>query len=404
LQLKYSIIDKPEEFQRKFEYLLHMRGLLIERISKEKLEDHYFDDDTRTISRSGHSLRIRSGESESSPFLVTLKSDDKHPGKKGLYRIEEEVQCDEIQRKQLLSDKNFFSTLFPNSNIFLATPLKSTSTIKNKRLSIEFSSDTARCRMCYDLFHYFFEDTGFYSPLYSEVEIEKIGCPDENDPEITHIHGALTEIFGLTEHKLSKAKRGEEFRSDEYPPVASVCVVGFDIIGYSKMPPSSQLKSIQALNKFAKDAIEELVGGKIQFIYIPTGDGMYVVLEKENQSITLPFITQVQNLTRKFIKSSPTDSFTFRTSVHTGPVFRYSDINENLNYAGNGINVAARILNFGAAWHIIVSSEARELLRTYGANDGFFNDLGEKTVKHGHSIRMHNLFDQGNFGNPSEDV
>jgi Adenylate and Guanylate cyclase catalytic domain len=403
LQLKYSIIDKSEEFQRKFEFLLNMQGFLINKIDKYKLEDRYFDDENGTIRSLGYTLRIRSGESGSSPYLVTLKSDDKYPGRKGLHRIEEEIPCDEIQQRQFLSDKNFFSTFFPNSNISLKTPLKSTQIINNDRLSIEFSTEVTSWRMSYDLFHYFFEDTGLYSPIFSEVEIERTDYSDDDDPEIASIHGALVEIFGLTEHKVSKAKRGEKFHSSGYPSVANVCVIGFDIIGYSKMTPQAQLNSIQALNKFAKDAISELVSEKFQLICIPTGDGMYVVLEQEIQSITLPFIIKVQNLTKSFIQSFPRDNFKFRTSVHTGPVFRYSDINENLNYAGNGINLAARILNFGSAWHILISKEACELFRFYGANDNLFHDLGEKPIKHGSSVRIFNVFER-DFGNPSKNI
>jgi class 3 adenylate cyclase len=254
--------------------------------------------------------------------------------------------------------------------------------------------------MCYDRFYFFYALEGQYSPFFSEAELERMGSANVEDPQIVALQRALVELFGLTAHKQSKLKRGRDFLAGEHPPVVNICAIGFDIVGYSNMAPPQQLQSIQNLNKFAKDALREMAGEDFQRIYIPTGDGMYLVLESHEQ-IALPLIERVQALTRQFNKSFPSSRFTFRTGVHCGPVFRYTDINENLNYAGNGINLAARVLGFGADWHVLVSIEAREMFLAQGAPERLFQDVGIMTAKHGAPIHVYNVFEHGKFGNPS---
>jgi hypothetical protein len=196
----------------------------------------------------------------------------------------------------------------------------------------------------------------------------------------------------------TKSQRGAEFLKHEYPRVVNICAVGFDIVGYSKMPPPLQLQSIQKLNKFAKDAVRDLAFKDFQCIYIPTGDGMYLILE-ETQGIALPLVARVQKTFKEYLKDLPAESrHSFRTGLHFGPVFRYSDINENLNYAGNGINIAARVLGFGSEWHILASREAREFLITHGANPKLFIDAGVKYAKHDVSIHIYNVFEHDKFG------
>ncbi|MEI6110537.1 MAG: hypothetical protein WCP63_02520 [Cyanobium sp. ELA712] len=131
-----------------------------------------------------------------------------------------------------------------------------------------------------------------YSPLNSEIEIEKISPVNFDESEVYGLRRALIDLFDLEESKKSKLSRASEFLSSNYPPVVNIMTIGFDIVGYSELPPPQQLDRIQLLNKIAKDAFKEVLKAPVDPIYIPTGDGMFLILEK-NHGITLPFVRKV---------------------------------------------------------------------------------------------------------------
>ena len=51
--------------------------------------------------------------------------------------------------------------------------------------------------------------------------------------------------------------------------------------------------------------------------------------------------------------------------IHSGPVNEVTDLNEQANVAGAGINVAQRVMDCGDAGHILVSKHAAEDLEQY---------------------------------------
>ena len=51
--------------------------------------------------------------------------------------------------------------------------------------------------------------------------------------------------------------------------------------------------------------------------------------------------------------------------VHSGPVNRVTDVNDRVNLAGTGINVAQRILDCSDAGHILLSKHLADDLAQY---------------------------------------
>jgi class 3 adenylate cyclase len=45
-----------------------------------------------------------------------------------------------------------------------------------------------------------------------------------------------------------------------------------------------------------------------------------------------------------------------RTGIHSGPVNEITDLNEQANIAGDGINIAQRVMDCGNAGHILLST------------------------------------------------
>ena len=77
----------------------------------------------------------------------------------------------------------------------------------------------------------------------------------------------------------------------------------------------------------------------------------------------------------KALKSHP--EIRVRMGIHSGPVNEVTDLNEQANIAGAGINIAQRIMDCGDAGHILVSKHAAEDLEQYDQWQPYLHDLGE---------------------------
>ena len=93
----------------------------------------------------------------------------------------------------------------------------------------------------------------------------------------------------------------------------------------------------------------------------------------------------------KALKSHP--ELHMRMGIHSGPVNEISDLNEQANIAGAGINIAQRVMDCGDAGHILLSRHVAEDLEQYPRWRAYLHDLGECEVKHGVRIGLANLYD-----------
>jgi hypothetical protein len=84
--------------------------------------------------------------------------------------------------------------------------------------------------------------------------------------------------------------------------------------------------------------------------------------------------------------------------IHSGPVNEISDLNEQANIAGAGINIAQRVMDCGDAGHILLSKHVAEDLEHYDRWRPLLHDLGTCEVKHGVRVEITNLY-SGELGN-----
>jgi TolB-like protein/Flp pilus assembly protein TadD len=84
-----------------------------------------------------------------------------------------------------------------------------------------------------------------------------------------------------------------------------------------------------------------------------------------------------------------------RMGIHSGPVNQMPDVNDRVNIAGAGINVAQRVLDCGDAGHILVSKHVADNLVHYRHWQPYLHDLGECEVKHGLRLHLFNLCKDG---------
>src|SRR5207253_6517432 len=69
--------------------------------------------------------------------------------------------------------------------------------------------------------------------------------------------------------------------------------------------------------------------------------------------------------------------FGVRMGVHSGPVSAVTDVNDRINAAGVGINLAQRVMDCGDAGHILLSKRVAEDLQQNGRWRPSLHDLGE---------------------------
>ena len=166
-----------------------------------------------------------------------------------------------------------------------------------------------------------------------------------------------------------------------------------DLVGYSKLLINEQIELLQELNQIVRGTESfRAAEASGKFNRVPTGDGMALLFfrsPEEPVRCALEISRTLQDHSR----------IQLRMGVHSGPVNRVSDVNDKMNFAGSGINVAQRVLDCGDAGHILLSARVVEDLSQYRHWQPYLHDLGECEVKHGLRLHVFNLC-KDNLGNP----
>jgi TolB-like protein len=170
-------------------------------------------------------------------------------------------------------------------------------------------------------------------------------------------------------------------------------VLFLDIVGYSKLLISEQSELIRQLKEIVCGAEQfrsaETAG---QLIRLPTGDGMALVFRDSPETPVQCALEVAQAL-----KNHP--QLKLRMGIHSGPVNEVTDVNNQTNLAGAGINVAQRVMACGDAGHILLSKHVAEDLEDYARWQPYLHDLGECEVKHGVRVSVANFYSE-KIGNP----
>src|SRR5437899_1230658 len=169
-------------------------------------------------------------------------------------------------------------------------------------------------------------------------------------------------------------------------------VLFIDIVGYSKLSIDDQHAAIEELTKIVR-ASEQFQRAEAanRLIRIPTGDGMVLVFYTNPEA---PAQCAVEISCA--LKEHP--RLQLRMGIHSGPVSGVVDVNERVNLAGAGINMAKRVMDCGDAGHILLSKHVAEDLEEYEKWRPFLHDLGTCEAKHGMRVSVVNLYDD-QFGN-----
>ena len=161
-----------------------------------------------------------------------------------------------------------------------------------------------------------------------------------------------------------------------------------DIVGYSKLLSDEQRKLFGLLNEIVRNTSQfraAEAAGKL--VRLSTGDG-----------IGLAFFTTVDvpvrcalEISRK-LREHP--ELKLRMGINSGPVDQVSDVNDQRNVTGIGINMAQRVMDCGDAGHILLSRRVADDLAQYHEWKPYLHDLGHVEIKHGLKLEVVNFYNQ----------
>src|SRR6266536_2396890 len=170
-------------------------------------------------------------------------------------------------------------------------------------------------------------------------------------------------------------------------------VLFIDIVGYSKLLINEQSEQIQTLKEIVRGTEQfRLAKTEGKLLGLPTGDGGALVFRNSPEA---PVLCAME-ISRE-LKSHP--ELRVRMGIHSGPVNEITDLNEQANIAGAGINIAQRVMDCGDAGHILLSQHVADDLEQYPRWRSHLHDLGECEVKHGVRVSAVNFYTD-ELGNP----
>ena len=140
-----------------------------------------------------------------------------------------------------------------------------------------------------------------------------------------------------------------------------------DIVGYSKLLITEQSELLQTLKEIVRGTEQfRLAEAEGKLLRLPTGDGAALVFRTSPEA---PVLCAVE--IAKALRNRP--ELRVRMGVHSGPVNEITDLNEQANIAGAGINIESLYPAVGEGGQILAvlgcsdPEKAEPLLRTWGA-------------------------------------
>ena len=161
-------------------------------------------------------------------------------------------------------------------------------------------------------------------------------------------------------------------------------VLFIDIVGYSNLLINEQGDQIQKLKRSCAERSNS-ASRRRKGNFCAYRPAMVVCWFRTTPEAAVMCAIEIS----KALRSHP--ELHIRMGIHSGPVNEISDLNEQANLAGAGINIAHRVMNCGDAGHILLSRHVAEDLEGYPRWWAYLHDLGECEVKHGVRIGLANL-------------
>src|SRR6516165_8624369 len=170
-------------------------------------------------------------------------------------------------------------------------------------------------------------------------------------------------------------------------------VLFIDIVRFSTLLINQQSEQLETLKRIVRGTEQfRTAEAEGKLLRLPTGDGGALVFRNSTEA---PVLCALE--ISKALKDHP--ELHVRMGIHSGPVNEITDLNEQANIAGAGINVAQRVMDCGDAGHILLTKHVAEDLEQYPRWRPYLHELGECEVKHGVRVDVVNFYGV-EIGNP----
>ena len=158
-----------------------------------------------------------------------------------------------------------------------------------------------------------------------------------------------------------------------------VCSVLFlDLIGYSKKAVTDQHETKHQFNSALTEALELLQ--RRDRVLVDTGDGAAIVFLGDPEDAMIVGLAMRESSAR----------VPMRLGINLGPVRLISDLNDQTNVIGDGINVAQRIMSFAEPGQLLVSHSYFEVVTRVSEHyKRLFVRVGMVQDKH---VRDHDIY------------
>ena len=158
-----------------------------------------------------------------------------------------------------------------------------------------------------------------------------------------------------------------------------VCSVLFlDLIGYSKKAVTEQHEVKHQFNSALTEALDLL--SRRDRVIVDTGDGAAIVFLGDPEDAMIVGLAMRENAAR----------VPMRLGINLGPVRLISDLNDQTNVIGDGINVAQRIMSFAEPGQLLVSHSYFEVVTRVSEHyKRLFVRVGMLQDKH---VRDHDIY------------
>jgi len=158
-----------------------------------------------------------------------------------------------------------------------------------------------------------------------------------------------------------------------------VCSVLFlDLVGYSKKAVTEQHEVKQLFNNALGEALELLK--RRDRVIVDTGDGAAVVFLGDPEDAMIVGLGMRENAGR----------IAMRLGINLGPVRLITDLNDQTNVIGDGINVAQRVMSFAEPGQLLVSAAYYDVVSHVSDHyKQLFTRIGRRQDKH---VREHDVY------------
>src|SRR5689334_6077726 len=141
-------------------------------------------------------------------------------------------------------------------------------------------------------------------------------------------------------------KMSAELKPDLELEIAYLLLI--DVVGYSKLLVNEQIELLDKLNGLVRSTASfQAAENNNKLIRVPTGDGMALIFFRSPEEPARCAIEISEAL-----RTHP--DIQLRMGVHSGPINQVTDVNDRINVAGTGINIAQRLMDCADAGYILL--------------------------------------------------